>query len=77
MFEINRVVHKYYLHRLKIGGDLMPKAESKKKNKRKSNLKLGKETFGTMPIEECFRKAFEPYFDPDKQNDYYVEKLVK
>lgn len=42
----------------------MPKQEKNKK--RKSNLKLGKVTYGDMPIDECFRKAFEPYFDPDK-----------
>jgi len=28
--------------------------------KKKSNLRLGKETFGDMPIDECFRKALEP-----------------
>lgn len=33
-----------------------------KTKKRKSNLKLGKETYGDIPIEECFKKAFEPYF---------------
>lgn len=30
--------------------------------KQKGNLKLGKETFGDMPIDECFQKALEPYF---------------
>jgi len=53
----------------------MPKEETKTSKKRKSNIKLGKETFGTMPIEECFKKAFEPYFDPDKQDKYYLDKL--
>lgn len=53
----------------------MPKAKAKQTKKRKSNIKLGKETFGTMPIEECFRKAFEPYFDPDKEKDFYLDKL--
>ena len=51
----------------------MPKTEEKKDKRRKSNIKLGKETYGTMPIEECFRKAFEPYFDPDKR--IYLDKL--
>lgn len=49
--------------------------KEKQERKRKSNFKLGKETYGTMPIEECFRKAFEPYFDPDKQDEYYLNKL--
>jgi len=45
------------------------------KKKRKSHLKLGKETFGDMPIDECFKKAFEPYFCPDKSEEYYTKKL--
>jgi len=53
----------------------MTKNITKPKKKRKSNIKLGKETYGTMPIEECFRKAFAPYFDPDKQDEYYLNKL--
>lgn len=31
-------------------------------SKRKSNIKLGKETYGDMKKEECFQKALEPYF---------------
>ncbi|WP_407270019.1 hypothetical protein [Radiobacillus sp. PE A8.2] len=27
--------------------------------KKKGNLKIGKETYGTIPREEAFRKAFE------------------
>lgn len=53
----------------------MSKSEVKQDKKRKSNIKLGKETYGTMPIEECFRKALEPYFNPDKEKDYYLDKL--
>lgn len=53
----------------------MPKEKAKTEKKKKSNFKLGKETFGTMPIEECFKKAFEPYFDPEKEKDFYLDKL--
>lgn len=53
----------------------MQKSEVNKKSKRKNNIKLGKETYGTMPIEECFRKAFEPYFNPEKEKDYYLDRL--
>lgn len=42
--------------------------------KRKSHLKIGKETYGDMPIKECFKKAFEPYFNPEKKN-IYLDKL--
>lgn len=53
----------------------MQKAEVKNNTKRKSNIRLGKETYGTMPIEECFKKAFEPYFNPEKQKEYYLDRL--
>ncbi|MEN2765650.1 hypothetical protein [Ornithinibacillus xuwenensis] len=43
--------------------------------KRKTHLKLGKETYGKMPIEECFIKAFEPYFNPDKAKHLYLNRL--
>lgn len=33
-----------------------------KMNKKKSPLRLGKETYGTLKIEEAFKKALEPYF---------------
>ena len=52
----------------------MPKQETNKK--RESNLKLGKVTYGEMPIDECFRKAFEPYFNPDKAKDMYLNRLA-
>ncbi|MEF2293760.1 MULTISPECIES: hypothetical protein [Bacillota] len=53
----------------------MTKQNEKKRPKRKSHLKLGKETFGDMPMEECFRKAFEPYFNPDKAKSTYLSRL--
>jgi len=56
-------------------GDFMSSKDKKTNKKRKSHLKLGKETFGDMPIDECFRKAFEPYFDPDKAKDMYLNRL--
>jgi len=49
--------------------------KAKATKKRKSNIKLGKETYGTMPIEECFKKALEPYFNPDKQREYPLDRL--
>ncbi|MBD1379142.1 hypothetical protein [Metabacillus arenae] len=30
--------------------------------KKESPLRVGKETYGTMKIEEAFKKALEPYF---------------
>jgi hypothetical protein len=53
----------------------LQKTEEKKSTKRKSNIRLGKETYGTMPIDECFKKAFEPYFNPEKQKEYYLDRL--
>lgn len=53
----------------------MPKQVKKESPKRKSHLRLGKETYGDMPIEECFKKAFEPYFNPDKGKDLYLNRL--
>ncbi len=40
------------------------------KRKYKSPLYLGKETYGDLPKEETFKKAFEPYFNPEKQHLY-------
>lgn len=34
----------------------------KQTNKKQSPLKIGKETYGDIPIEEAFKKALEPYF---------------
>lgn len=39
-----------------------------KKQKKKSILYLGKETYGDIPKEEAFRKALEPYFNKDKNH---------
>lgn len=39
-----------------------------KKQKKKSPLYVGKETYGDIPIEEAFKKALEPYFCNDKLN---------
>ncbi|MFB4471735.1 hypothetical protein ACDI16_02055 [Oceanobacillus caeni] len=52
-------------------------SDKKKKTspKKKSHLKLRKETYGDMPMEECFKKAFDPYFNPDKNNNYLLNKL--
>lgn len=56
----------------------MSKKKSEKKVKRgQNNFKLRNEYYGTEPIEECFRKAFEPYFDPEKSKEYYTDKLGK
>ncbi|MGG3888613.1 hypothetical protein [Metabacillus fastidiosus] len=33
-----------------------------RKRKKRSPLYLGTETYGTMKIEEAFKKALEPYF---------------
>ncbi len=71
----DRAVHLFILHMLRRGGDFMTKQNEKKRPKRKSHLKLGKETFGDMPMEECFRKAFEPYFNPDKAKSTYLSRL--
>jgi hypothetical protein len=46
-----------------------------KSPKRKNHLKLGKETYGKMPIEQCFIKAFEPYFNPDKVRHLHINRL--
>ena len=53
----------------------MPEQKQKQKKKRKSNFKLGKETYGDMPIEECFRKALEPYFNPEEGKEIYLDRL--
>ncbi len=58
MSQSNSVVlleHPHTMYR----GDRMPTRNSKK---RKSNLKLGKETYGQKNIEEAFKEAFTPYF---------------
>jgi hypothetical protein len=34
----------------------------KQTTKKQSPLRLGKETYGNIPIEEAFKKALEPYF---------------
>jgi hypothetical protein len=49
---------------------LPEKKKPKAKTKRKCPLYLGKETYGDIPIEEAFKKALEPYFNPDKDNLY-------
>ncbi|WP_279382009.1 hypothetical protein [Metabacillus bambusae] len=36
-------------------------------SKKESPLKIGKETYGTMKIEEAFKKALEPYFTQNKK----------
>lgn len=42
----------------------MPQStKEKKKQKKKSHLYVGKEIYGTLPKEEVFRKALEPYFN--------------
>ncbi|MFD2628816.1 hypothetical protein [Oceanobacillus kapialis] len=53
----------------------MPNKQKKESPKRKSNLRLGKETYGDMPIEKCFKEAFEPYFNPNKAKDLYLNRL--
>ncbi|MFD2692231.1 hypothetical protein [Sporolactobacillus shoreicorticis] len=35
--------------------------------KKKTILRIDKVIYGTEPKEECFRKAFEPYFNKDKE----------
>lgn len=47
------------------------------KSKRKSPLYLGKETYGTAPIEEVFRKALEPYFNGDNIIRRTIDKPAK
>ncbi|SEO80816.1 hypothetical protein SAMN04488134_11369 [Amphibacillus marinus] len=39
----------------------------KKKKKRKSVIYIGTRTYGTIPKEEAFNKAVEPYFNPEKR----------
>jgi hypothetical protein len=55
----------------------MAKESPPEKNKKKTNLRLGKVTYGDMPIEECFRKAFEPYFNPEvaSKKGIYLNRL--
>ena len=40
---------------------------AKQTKKKTTNIKMGKEYYGTMDREECFRKALEPYFTSKKQ----------
>jgi len=47
----------------------------KSTTERKSKLRLGKETYGDMPIEECFRRALEPYFEPEKYDEPYLKRI--
>lgn len=37
-------------------------SKSVKPRKKRANLRIGKEIYGTKPIEEAFREAFAPYF---------------
>lgn len=53
---------------------MSPKKQEEKKT-RESGIKLGIERYGDMPIEECFRKAFQPYFDPKRGDDLYMGRL--
>ncbi|MCM3250441.1 MULTISPECIES: hypothetical protein [Bacillus] len=39
---------------------------AKQTKKKTTNIKIGKEYYGTMDREECFRKALEPYFTSKK-----------
>lgn len=49
------------------------KDPSKKGNQKKECvLKLGKVTYGDIPIEQAFKEALAPYFDPDQ-----AEHLMK
>ncbi|MGF7014285.1 hypothetical protein [Ornithinibacillus bavariensis] len=52
----------------------MPNKKNTESPKRKTHLRLGKETYGKMPMEECFTKAFEPYFNPDKAKHLYINR---
>lgn len=36
-------------------------------NKPKADLRVVKETFGTMDKQEAFQKAFEPYFNGERK----------
>lgn len=38
-----------------------------KKTKKKNPLRVGKKTYGTIPKDEAFIKAFEPYFDREQK----------
>ncbi|WP_017473336.1 hypothetical protein [Amphibacillus jilinensis] len=38
-----------------------------KKKKRKSVIYIGTKTYGTIPKEEAFNKAVEPYFKEEKK----------
>lgn len=51
----------------------MPEKKTKATRKRKNHFRLGKESYGDMPIEECFRKALAPYFNPDEEK--FLDKL--
>lgn len=43
--------------------------------KEKWNIKLRKETYGDMPLEECLKKALDPYFNPEKHDNPYLKRL--
>lgn len=53
----------------------MSEKEKKKPERGVNHFKLRKEFYGTEPIEECFKKAFAPYFDPEVSKNYYIDKL--
>lgn len=42
---------------------------------RKTNLRIGKETFGTKDITEIYQRAFEPYFKPDHTFESIIEEI--
>lgn len=54
----------------------MPKQDNNagKENRQKKEcvLKLGKVTYGDIPIEQAFKEALAPYFDPEQ-----AEHLMK
>lgn len=53
----------------------MSRLKGEKSKRIKSHLKLGKETFGDVPIKECFHKAFDQYFTKDESKESYLKKL--
>lgn len=47
------------------------------KNKYKSLIKLGKESYGTKDIEQAFKEAFAPYFvEIKKENKSRSERKI-
>lgn len=53
----------------------MVKKESTRKEK--TNIRLRKETYGDIPLDECIEKALDPYFNPERYECPYLKNIKR